>query len=1520
MRRYQFKRVVASVAAVTVMVTGTPQMGLVYASPLLTSTYALSNINVLNASELELSPELTEEATFGKFTLTKGIVVDGNVKSGEDNLAFTQRIKLGGTGSIDSRSVCFDTTGPATVTIYCLSGSSTADRKLTVYDAKTGQEVGSVDALGKENPITKRTVRVEAAGSYYVASPDSSVNIYYMAVEQDAQKVLMHSIFNPSKLDVKTLNEDTSVDGYTIKADATKAVDVAAMAKDGPNNMSFVNALKLNGTGEEAVRSLHFSTEGEATVTVYALSGGAERNFALYKAGSKDALNTFPVAVNTTTLIEATTLQITEAGDYYLASPSGGVNVFYVDVAEMKEGEAAPERPSWAAVQSPELVSAKANTLNASEILVDWKMDISDAGADRVEAELIDTEGKVNVKATHRTEGTDGTLVLKPTKSGNFKVVLKAYRAGEEEVKTSSELEVKDYVRPLDSFNITKSLTGKNTTLQLAWEAVSEADTYNVSYKEVGTDNIVEVATGLTETEYVITSGLQALKEYEVTVIAVRGTDTKTATTKKVVQAEAERWLSGLVGSGSKGSEIKVNADGTITMNNTSGKIAESEDQFSYYYTEIDPKAENFELTATFTVDSSSSKDNQSGFGIMAVDTLDTVNDARYMNSVGSMVTRFTVDAVNKQYLYGIPGLRTITGYTEAPTDSQAGKRVMDATKNFDPDFNIDKVKDTSNPNQPRFFDGEEYTFTLKRCNGGYVAKFKDENGKEYDEIISYDETLLAQDSDKLYVGFVVGRKITATVSNISFTTVKPEEDTYVLPARPITYIEPTIKSDTTKTTSSTAYNPVFISNVTGLIDIADEAGNILANDIPVLAKQRKEIPLTLKTGTNNLKVTFTPSVKETQDLPDYTDLSSYDPITYNVNVTVKAYGTEENAIYVSPNGTANGEGTKASPLDIYTAVSYVQPGQEILLLGGEEYNLSKGIEIPRGINGTEDKRITLMSAPNEKAVLNFENSTTGGIILSADYWHIYDLEIKNTEKGKPMHIQGNNNIAEKLLIHDNKDTGLQINGSSEESYDMWPSNNLVQSVEVYNSCDPLRNDADGFAAKITVGDGNVFRYCISHHNIDDGWDLYAKSTSGSIGVVTIDSCVAYSNGQLTPADGEPGEGNGFKLGGESMPGAHILKNSISFNNLAKGVTSNSGPDPQVYNVTSFANGAENMALYTNNAASTNYKVEGFLSYQPGKSDYIEVKNQDKIDVASNYLNGVNNAGVSVKDSWFVSTTPVVPTFNQDGTINLGDFLTLSNEAAADTGARFVANPNPTEIIVGTEIGTHPVVTEKPTTTPIVTAVPTAEPTATPIVTAAPTKAPVTQAPTVKPTVKPTTKPTATPKPTVKPVAKVAISKTTVSSISNKTYTGKAIKPSVTVKYKKTKLKNGKDYTVSYRNNVKTGKATITIKGKGNYTGTKKVTFKIVPKKVGSLKVASKKTKTATVTYKKVTGASGYQISYKTSKNGKYKVAGYTTKTSKTITKLSKKKTIYVRVRAYKTINGKKYYGSYSSVKSVRVR
>lgn len=74
-----------------------------------------------------------------------------------------------------------------------------------------------------------------------------------------------------------------------------------------------------------------------------------------------------------------------------------------------------------------------------------------------------------------------------------------------------------------------------------------------------------------------------------------------------------------------------------------------------------------------------------------------------------------------------------------------------------------------------------------------------------------------------------------------------------------------------------------------------------------------------------------------------------------------------------------------------------------------------------------------------------------------------------------------------------------------------------------------------------------------------------------------------------------------------------------------------------------------------------------------------------------------------------------------------------------------------------------------------------------------------------------------------------AVTNCTVSGLTAKTYTGKAQTQLITVKYRNKTLKNGKDYTVSYQNNINAGTAYVIIKGKGSYSGTVKRSFTIKP-------------------------------------------------------------------------------------------
>ena len=159
------------------------------------------------------------------------------------------------------------------------------------------------------------------------------------------------------------------------------------------------------------------------------------------------------------------------------------------------------------------------------------------------------------------------------------------------------------------------------------------------------------------------------------------------------------------------------------------------------------------------------------------------------------------------------------------------------------------------------------------------------------------------------------------------------------------------------------------------------------------------------------------------------------------------------------------------------------------------------------------------------------------------------------------------------------------------------------------------------------------------------------------------------------------------------------------------------------------------------------------------------------------------------------------------------------------------------------------------------------------------------------------------------------ISNFIVSKIDNQVFTGKGIKPSVEIKDGKIVLKNGTDYTLSYSNNINTGKATVTITGKGDYSGTKTATFNIIPTVVKSLKVKSQSDKKITLKWAKNDGeVTGYRIYMYDSKTKKYKYVGKTKDTKYTIKNLKKNKKYKFKVRAYKKIDGTQYFGSYKKI------
>ena len=159
-----------------------------------------------------------------------------------------------------------------------------------------------------------------------------------------------------------------------------------------------------------------------------------------------------------------------------------------------------------------------------------------------------------------------------------------------------------------------------------------------------------------------------------------------------------------------------------------------------------------------------------------------------------------------------------------------------------------------------------------------------------------------------------------------------------------------------------------------------------------------------------------------------------------------------------------------------------------------------------------------------------------------------------------------------------------------------------------------------------------------------------------------------------------------------------------------------------------------------------------------------------------------------------------------------------------------------------------------------------------------------------------------------------------VASIKNATYTGKPVKPSIILSDKDTRLKNGTDYIVSYKNNKAVGRAAVSITGKGNYEGTISRAFLINPK-ASQISKLTAKSKSFTMKWKKQTAqVTGYQIQYATNKNfsgATTKIIKKNTTVSATYKKLKAKKKYFVHIRTYKTVSGLKYYSAWSPVKTI---
>lgn len=334
-------------------------------------------------------------------------------------------------------------------------------------------------------------------------------------------------------------------------------------------------------------------------------------------------------------------------------------------------------------------------------------------------------------------------------------------------------------------------------------------------------------------------------------------------------------------------------------------------------------------------------------------------------------------------------------------------------------------------------------------------------------------------------------------------------------------------------------------------------------------------------------------------------------------------------------------------------------PGTIVKVTPGEHL-LDSPIRLEKG-GAYNDYIIFEAADPTQETVLNFKelsfSSTNRGIELYGDYCYWRNIDICGAGDNG-LYIGGSYNIVENCKFYNNRDTGLQLGrcyGTDTNIRD-WPSYNLIKNCTSFNNYDnqTYGENADGFAAKLTVGYGNIFDGCIAYRNSDDGWDLYGKDDTGRIGRVILYNCIAFENGFLQHTQKEcnewygasynnffdeantlsyltrDGDGNGFKLGGSTLPGDVYVENCLSFNNRMHGLTDNSNPGKiEVHNYTGYNSGAliDNISYIDihDEEGNTTYKqtssavdTEGNMPavrnyYNVNQDDYIVDENNNKI-------------------------------------------------------------------------------------------------------------------------------------------------------------------------------------------------------------------------------------------------------------------------------------------------------------------
>lgn len=1026
--------------------------------------------------------------------------------------------------------------------------------------------------------------------------------------------------------------------------------------------------------------------------------------------GPKEVLK-FDNTTNTQTGGKVLILPVEAGKTYYLYTHGSKIKMYGITVDYRTSLD-------WNKIETPVLGTP---SVKGGTISVPYTAQVGGIYGESLDVTMYNANGKEVMKQSITAESESGVAEFTPEASGAYSFKAELIRTGETS-KVSNTTTGVNFVLPMATPAGLNAENKGHGNVKLTWQAVPEAESYTVYVDGKA------YAEGVTKLLQKI-SGLTVGQEYTFGVAAVRGNDiSKPAEVKLTITEDAVKtWNYSAFGSsvdtmseGGKNNGFSGSYDTqdlkVWSMNSKGKLVPNSTDGVAFYYTTIDPETENFTLSADVTVDSWKFTNGQEGFGLMAADRVGENGSGNSFWNNSYMVSATKVeyfwdaeagqvsDAGDKYTMKLGVGSQEKIGVTPenlaADTvvdDFQTAMRTLETsaavsglgagTYNMVGGYEA-ALKDITDVNPQTTFH-----MTIQRNNTGYFLSYtnvvtgetvtnKYYHGDDGDELTKLDE-------NNIYVGFYASRSAKVSFSNMSLTTVAPENDAPA-EARPITYVTPNFGIESATVANSANYEMVYYGNADGTLSITDSKGEAVVSGQHVDAQTKFRVNTVLEQGSNTFAVEFTPDADYKP--AKYSLLSSYDTVKFDFTVTYNV--KDRSYIYVSPDGRSYGSGAKDDPVDIYTAVKSAAPGRTILLKGGT-YALDKTVIVERGVNGTADAKIYMIADPEAatRPVLDFQGRCAG-MILAGDYWYFQGFDVTrsaNAQKG--IQVSGSYNTVDNVMTYRNGNTGLQISRyKSTDNWEDWPSHNLILNCTSYLNADAGYEDADGFAAKLTVADGNVFDGCIAAYNADDGWDLFAKVETGAIGQVTIQNSVAFKNGYVLDANGQEvdaGNGNGFKMGGSSISGQHILRNSVSFGNKAKGIDSNSCPDIQVYASTSYNNESYNVALYTNDAKNTAFIAQGILSFKDSTNAAEELiaeqfkpkgtQETSAYENAANYYwrgeNATNSEGIAAAADWFRNLDMNSAIHggihrNANGTINMNGFLELTDEAPEGVGAR----------------------------------------------------------------------------------------------------------------------------------------------------------------------------------------------------------------------------------------------------------